>query len=117
MTAEKFLDFYNGLVKEEVSIFTLKGGEYSGEINRFANFERLAEELNLHPLKIAWIYCSKHKDSIVTFIQEKVVKSNEDIIGRISDLRNYLALIGGMITKYRKLDKTHKWYLEEFNNE
>jgi len=115
MNAKEFLSFYEDLVKEEVSIFTLKGGEYSGEINRFANFEKLAEELDRHPLEIAWVYTSKHKDSIAAFIKTKEVKSNEDIFGRISDLRNYLALIGGMISKYRKLDKTHKWYLNSFN--
>lgn len=115
MDANNFLEFYNNLVKQEVSIFTLKGNEYSGEINRFANFERLAEELSLHPLEIAWVYASKHRDSISTFIKDKKVYSNEDIIGRVSDLRNYLALIGGMIVKYRNLPENHKWYLEKFN--
>lgn len=115
MNAKEFLDFYQGLVDSEIKIFTLKGGEYSGEINRFLNFEKLAEELNLHPIEIAWVYASKHKDGIASFIKDKKVLSNEDIIGRISDLRNYLALLGGMITKYRNLPEKHKWRLESFN--
>ncbi len=117
MDAKEFLKFYEDkLVKEEIKIFTLKGGEYSGEINRFLNFEKLAEELSLHPLEVAWVYAMKHKDGIATFIKDKKVKSNEDVIGRINDLRNYLALIAGMIEKYRSLPEKHKWFLERFKN-
>jgi len=117
MDVKEFLDFYKSeLVDKEISIFTLKGGEYSGEINRFANFEKLANELDLHPLKIAWIYSKKHLDSILSFINNGKVKSNEDIIGRINDVRNYMALIAGMIIKYRSLSKDDKWFLEKFNN-
>lgn len=117
MDAKEFLKFYQTeLVEKEISIFTLKGGEYSGEINRFLNFEKLAEELSLHPLEIAWVYAMKHKDGIATFIKDKTVKSNEDVIGRINDVRNYFALIAGMITKYRAFDKKHKWSLEKFNH-
>ncbi len=116
MNSKQFLDFYKDLSDKEISIFTLKGEEYSGSINRFANFEKLAEELNLHPIEIAWVYASKHKDSIASFINIKKVYSNEDIIGRISDYRNYLALIAGMILKYRILVKGHKWQLEGFNS-
>lgn len=113
MNAQEFLDFYKiSLVEKEIQIFTLKGTEYSGEINRFSNFEKLAIELNLHPLEIAWIYACKHKDSIATFIKDKKVYSNEDIISRINDLRNYLALIAGMIVKYRKLNPKDNWYLK-----
>jgi len=115
VTASEFLDFYKSLVESEIKIFTLKGGEYSGEINRFLNFEKLAEELNLHPIEILWVYGSKHKDGIASFIRDKKVLSNEDIIGRISDLRNYLALLGGMIEKYRNLPDKHKWKLDSFN--
>jgi len=118
MNSKEFLSFYeNDLIKEEIKIFTLKGGEYSGEDNRFFNFEKLATELGVHPLSIGWIYFSKHKDSIATFIKDKKVKSNEDVIGRINDARNYLALIAGMISKYRTLPKDHHWYLEAFIKE
>jgi hypothetical protein len=117
MNALDFLNFFNDSVKEEIKIFTLKGNEYSGEVNRFANFERLSDELGLHPIEIAWVYAAKHKDSVTSFIKEKKVFSNEDIYGRISDLRNYLILIGGMIIKYRNLPESHKWHIKEFTNE
>lgn len=116
MNASEFLDFYKKLCEEEIKIFTLKGTEYSGEMNRFNNFEKLAEELNVHPLLIIWIYTKKHLDSILTFINDHKVKSNEDIMGRINDVRNYFALTGGMIEKYRNLPDNHKWKLEKFNN-
>jgi hypothetical protein len=115
MDAKEFLDFFqNDMVGKEIQIFTLKGEEYSGSINRFQNFEKLADELGLHPLEILWVYASKHKDSIATFIKDKKVHSNEDIIGRFQDLRNYLALGAGMVKKYRELPKEHRWYLEKF---
>ena len=115
MDAKEFLDFFKDeMVAEEVKIFTLKGEEYSGSINRFQNFEKLASELGLHPLQILWVYASKHKDSIATFIKDKKVYSNEDIIGRFQDMRNYLALGAGMVKKYRQLPKEHEWYLEPF---
>lgn len=113
MNAEEFLKFYEKLVEEEKKIFTLKGFEYSG-VNRFSNFERLANELNLHPIEVLWVYAMKHKDSIATFVKEKRVYSNEDIIGRIQDLRNYLALLAGLIEKCRNLPEGHKWKLEKF---
>lgn len=116
MNDQEFLNFYKTeLVEKEISIFTLKGGEYSGDSNRFLNFEKLAEELGNHPLEVAWIYFSKHKDGIATFIKDKKVRSNEDVLGRINDARNYLALIAGMTEKYRNLPKEHKWKLEKFN--
>jgi hypothetical protein len=113
----EFLTFYKEeLVAKEIQIFTLKGGEYSGDSNRFLNFEKLAEELGTHPLEIAWVYFSKHKDGIASFIRDKKVRSNEDVIGRLNDARNYLALIAGMIEKYRNLPDKHKWKLEKFNS-
>lgn len=114
MNGKEFLNYYNKLIKDEIKIFTLKGNEYSGEKNRHKNFEGLAEELNLHPIEVLWVYAAKHKDSIATFIKDKKVYSNEDISGRVSDLRNYLALLGGMIIKYRNLPEDHKWYLQPF---
>lgn len=116
MNAQEFLDFFHKLIEDEIKIFTLKGEEYSGSINRFNNFEKLASELGLHPMEILWVYACKHKDSITTFIKDKKVHSNEDILGRVQDLRNYLALLGGMITHYRTLPTAHKWYLKEFNS-
>jgi len=113
MTAKKFLEFYEKLVEEEKKIFTLKGKEYSGDVNRFSNFERIAEELGLHPIEVLWVYATKHKDSISTYIKEKKVHSNEDIIGRIQDLRNYLALLAGLIIKCRDLPENHKWKLRK----
>lgn len=97
MTPEKFVDFYKTLVEEEVKIFTDKGREYSGNNNRFNNFQRLGQELELPPEKILWIYLKKHLDSILSYINLEKELSSEPIIGRINDARNYLALLAGMI--------------------
>lgn len=103
MTQDQFHAFWKELNIEEEKLLIQKGGEYSGHLNRFSNFERIAAELNLHPLEVAWVYATKHKDAISTFIKEKQIQSNESITSRINDLRNYLALIGGMIDHYKKL--------------
>lgn len=118
MNSKEFLDFYeNELIKKEKKIFTLKGFEYSGLKDRFSNFKRIAEELDLHPIEVLWVYAMKHKDSVSTYIKEKKVTSNEDIIGRIHDLRNYLGLLAGLIKECRELPDTHKWKLENFISE
>jgi len=88
----------------------------SGEFDRCSNFKRVAEELGLHPIEVLWVYALKHKDSISTFIKEKKVTSNEDIIGRIHDERNYLALLAALITECRNLPEGHKWKLENFKS-
>lgn len=114
MNDKEFLEYLeNVLIKKELDILKRKGHEYSGEQNRFSNFEKLGEELGIHPLTVASIYMKKHIDSIMTFIKDdfKVI-SDEDIVGRINDARNYLAIMAGMIEKYRNLPDSFEWFIK-----
>jgi len=102
------------LHKAEMEIYVSKGKEYSGDANAFANFERAADNLGLHPITVLLVYLSKHFDSICTFVKTKKVHSNEDITGRLMDARNYLGLLYAMVDEYRKLPPDHRWHIEAF---
>ena len=66
------------------------------ESNAFANFERLAEDLELDRKKILWVYAMKHRDGIASYIKGHK-SQREDVRGRINDLIVYLCLLRGMI--------------------
>jgi hypothetical protein len=77
-----------------------KGKEYAHDIERFANFKRLSQELgNLKPEIIAYIFFKKHLDSIVSYLKEGKEYSDEGIEGRFVDAITYLTLIYGMIVE------------------
>lgn len=63
--------------------------------NAFANFDRLAVELNLTREQVLWIYLRKHLDGILSHINGNR-SQREDVRGRIKDARLYLALLWGM---------------------
>jgi hypothetical protein len=70
--------------------------EYAhSEGNAFANFERLAKELNITREQVLWIYLRKHLEGILAHINGHR-SQREPIEGRIKDARMYLALLGGM---------------------
>jgi hypothetical protein len=94
-TFEELLDI---MEKEEREILKIKGSDYSDSTgkNRLANFERLASRLSLTDEQVWAVYFMKHVDSILTFCSDGEVKS-EAIEGRITDARNYLALLRLMV--------------------
>lgn len=78
----------------------LKGGEYSGDLDRLANFRRNARDCNV-PMELIWrIYASKHWDAIMQYEQDlrtaKKRERSESIEGRITDLITYLILFLAM---------------------
>jgi len=64
--------------------------------NVFANFERVAERLNISPKKVLMVYLLKHIDGITAYI-EGHKSQREDVRGRITDSIVYLILLWGMI--------------------
>jgi hypothetical protein len=78
--------------------------EYAHDIdNVFANFERVANTLNIPREKVLMTYLLKHIDGIVAYI-EGHKSQREDVSGRIVDAIVYLALLHGM-TKDNADDK------------
>lgn len=75
---------------------TLKGGEYSKDTDRLANFRAAANDLNL-PMEVVWlIYFNKHIDAIKTYVRDlahdKSRPRSEPIEGRFHDAIVYLTL-------------------------
>ena len=101
MTLTEFEEYYDELIKMEKELLSRKGIEYSGKEDRFSNFGKLENDLNLSREKILWIFLKKHLDGILSYINGGYV-GGEPIIGRINDARNYLALLAGMIKEKEK---------------
>ncbi len=97
MTFEEFDKFQDELWQECVKMRDTKGKEYAHDSDRFANFNRLARELDVRNILIGWVYLTKHLDSIGSFIKTGRTFSSEGIRGRIVDAIVYLTLIAGMI--------------------
>jgi len=108
MTHQEFDDFQNILLRKVVGMRDTKGKEYSNSESRFANFDRLAVELGLTNIQVAWVYTKKHLDGIASFCRTGKELS-EPIEGRIVDAIVYLTLIAGMI-KEKQLDKIGKGF-------
>ncbi len=64
--------------------------------NAFANFERIANSLDLNKEEVLLVYLLKHIDGISSFVKGHQ-SQREDIRGRITDAIVYLCLLWGMI--------------------
>ena len=118
MNTHEFDQEINSVFNECQEVLVNKGREYQSTKNEgsnvFANFERISESLSINRESVLWVYFSKHRDSISTFIrdlengksvQEIEDKLTEPINGRITDAINYLLLLNSMINEKR----TEKW--------
>lgn len=83
------------------ALATTKGGEYSGDDDRLANFRRNAAALGI-PMETCWaVYAGKHWDSIQQYVKDlstgrERVRS-EPMSGRADDLIVYLLLFKAML--------------------
>jgi hypothetical protein len=96
MTHSEFDDYQNIILRKVVGMRDTKGKEYANSENRFGNFDRVAAELDLTNIQVAWVYTKKHLDGIASFCRTQRELS-EPIEGRIVDAIVYLTLIAGMI--------------------
>jgi len=76
---------------EEATCYS-KGVEYANSKDRLGNFKRLANELGISPMLIAYIYFKKHMDAIAYVVKGKKELS-EAFESRIQDARIYLLLM------------------------
>ena len=73
--------------------------EYAREQNNaFANFERIADSLNISKEEVLLVYLLKHIDGICSYVKGHR-SQREDVRGRITDVIVYLCLLWGMIDK------------------
>jgi len=91
MTREKFNKFIQEFINEQKELMDIKGSDYSGDKDALSNFKRIAKNIGDDPLKVWYVYASKHWDSITTFVRAGRVNS-EHIRGRFLDMANYLLL-------------------------
>lgn len=101
MTFEDFGKLQEQLFKECTNMVNTKGLEYAHSADRFANFNRLSEELEIPNTKIGYIFFKKHLDSIISYLKGGKEHSSESIRGRFIDAITYLTLIYGMIEDYK----------------
>lgn len=101
MTFEQFNKFQQELINEVVGMKDTKGKEYANGEDRFGNFNRLSTELGISNIDVAWVYATKHLDSIRHAIRAKQFTGlSEPIRGRFVDFIVYLTLIAGMIEEH-----------------
>jgi len=78
-----------------------KGGEYSGDVDRLANFRRNAAALALSMESVWAVYAAKHWDAIMQYVQDintgKTRPRMESLEGRVDDLLVYLLLFKGIL--------------------
>jgi hypothetical protein len=110
MDTKELVELRKELFSQIEIIMDLKGKEYSGKIDRLANFKRNGNNLGLPPESIWAVYCGKHWDSLMSFIREigegkdiEEIEKNlsEPINGRILDIITYLILLQGLIQERR----------------
>lgn len=91
---------YDQLVERTISaireLSTIKGGEYSGDDDRLANFRRNAEKCGVEMTTIWSVYLNKHLDAIQQWVKDcqtgKTRPRSESISGRMDDAIVYLIL-------------------------
>tara|TARA_R110000744_G_scaffold158183_1_gene274167 strand:+ start:624 stop:1040 length:417 start_codon:yes stop_codon:yes gene_type:complete len=105
MNKAKFDEIFIGMIKEIKSTRDSGQREYAHtEDNVFANFERVAEGLDISREQALMVYLMKHMDGINAWI--KGYKSQrEDVTGRIKDAIVYLCLLWGMADDEMTIDE------------
>lgn len=81
----------------------VKGGEYSGDEDRLANFRRNAVDTDTNYETVWRVYAAKHWDAIGQYIRDRnnaVSRTRaEKLEGRVDDLITYLLLFKAMLAE------------------
>lgn len=102
MNQEEFTQLVDETIKSTGALLISKGAEYAGSADRLANFKRGAALTGATPLQVAFVYASKHYDSLANFVRNEAAgkdrqKLSEPIEGRLDDLINYCILMKAII--------------------
>lgn len=100
MRKRDFHALLNATFESLMDLTATKGEEYAHDDDQLANFKRLATELGNTPEENLWVYFTKHKDSIVSYIKDIKTGTKRDlsepIDKRIDDAILYLVLLKAM---------------------
>lgn len=99
MNQTDFTALVDATFKSCHQLLVVKGGEYAGSDDRLANFKRGAALVGVDPLAVAFIYASKHYDSIASYVRDPSRASSEPIEGRFDDLINYMLLMKAIVAE------------------
>ena len=97
MNQEEFAKVFDATLTSCEKLLVVKGGEYAGVEDRLGNFKRGAALTGTTPLQVAFIYASKHYDSIASFVRDPKRVGSEPIEGRFDDLINYCILMKAIV--------------------
>tara|TARA_R100000781_G_scaffold95843_1_gene59946 strand:+ start:291 stop:596 length:306 start_codon:yes stop_codon:yes gene_type:complete len=97
MQLKKFRKLTEKIMKEVMKTREEGQKEYARtQSDVFANFKRVATDLDTTPEKVLLTYFLKHKDGIVSWVNGHT-SQREDVRGRIKDGIVYLMLLWGMV--------------------
>lgn len=100
-TPERYESMVSETFIEIQKLAKLKGGEYSGDIDRLENFRRNGRNLELPMEKVLLVYAGKHWDALNQYAKDiqngKERTRLESITGRVDDLIVYALLFKAMI--------------------
>ena len=89
----------------EYQINTTKGDEYSENADVTRNFKQAGEFLaHADAIDACALYMHKHWCSITNWIKTREVLSDEALLGRITDLRLYAALLYVLAVEMEEVD-------------
>jgi hypothetical protein len=99
MTKDKATADFNTIFKSVLELREAGHKEYAHtDSNTFANFERVAERLNISRERVLMVYLEKHIDGIHAYINGHK-SQRENVRGRIKDAITYLMLLHCMINE------------------
>jgi hypothetical protein len=101
---------FTALIEQTISqihwLSKTKGGEYAGDVDRLENFKRNGRAIDVSPLLIWQVYCTKHIDSINQFVSDVVNKKqrerSEPLEGRADDIIVYMILFKALYKEWQE---------------
>ena len=98
MNRARFEELLSRLQVQELEINQTKGREYTqSNEDALLNFKEAARFLGLTPLQVCMVYMYKHFASLASYAELGHELSDENIQGRVADLRLYSALFLGLV--------------------
>jgi hypothetical protein len=98
MTIIELQQLIDSTTQVESTLLFNKNKEYTkGSIDVLLNFKEIANELNISPFKVWHVLYKKHSNSLLHWLNDGEMSSGESIESRITDLRNYLLILKGLI--------------------
>jgi len=97
MKHTEMLSLINAIFEQVEIIHTEGQKEYAmDEDNVFANFDRIANQINMDREIVLWVYLMKHIDGIASYLKGHR-SQREEVQGRLTDAIVYLCILWGMI--------------------